>query len=75
MDGTLKNFLDSGRHLLTDTKMPRQASKNKPGRPLTTAQESDPHKVFVSYAITNKPKKLELLEDIKRFIKQAEDLL
>lgn len=74
MDGTLKNFLDSGRHLLTDTKMPRQASNKKPGR-LTTAQEGDPHKVFVSYAIANKPKKLELLDDIKRFIKQAEDLL
>jgi len=42
---------------------------------MTTADGGDPHKVFVKYSIANKPKKAELLVDIKKFIKQAEDLL
>jgi hypothetical protein len=32
----------------------------------------DPHKTFVKNAITSKPKKTELVEDIKKFIKTAE---
>jgi hypothetical protein len=39
---------------------------------MTSAQESDPHKVFVKYAIDNRPKKSELVDDIKKFIKAAE---
>ena len=71
MDATYKAFLDSGRHLLSDTKIPRLSNK-KPGRPMTSVEESDPHKVFTKYAIDNRPKKSELVDDIKKFIKAAE---
>jgi hypothetical protein len=42
----------------------------------TTADEAgDPHKVFQKNTINNLPKKAEMLKDVERFIKQAEDLL
>jgi len=74
MDKTFQAFIDSGRHLILDTKVPRKMGQ-KTSKPMTTSDGGDPHKVFVKYSIANKPKKAELLVDIKKFIKQAEDLL
>jgi hypothetical protein len=74
MDATLKNFYDSGKHLLTDTKVPRKMHQ-KAVKQTTADEAGDPHKVFQKNTINNLPKKAEMLKDVERFIKQAEDLL
>jgi hypothetical protein len=74
MDATYKSFLESGRHLVMDTKMPRKVGAKPPPIAMTGGGpgSDDPHKTFVKNAITSKPKKTELVEDIKKFIKTAE---
>jgi hypothetical protein len=37
--------------------------------------ETDPHKVFIKRTIAEKPKKAEVVEEMKRFTKAAEDCL
>lgn len=76
MDSTLKSLLDSGRRILSDSKTPRLAQKKKEvsrDEALGAGPaETDPHKVFVKRTINEKPKKAELIKDIKRFIQVAE---
>jgi len=79
MDSTLKHFLESGRSILRDTKMPRKIPANveKKGKGAAQLKQSplsdDPHKVFVRKVSQEKPKPKELLEQIKRFIAAAEE--
>jgi len=76
MDATYKSFLESGRHLVMDTKTPRKHGTKPPPIAMTGGSGSeDPHKVFVKNTISSKPKKAELVKDIEKFIKQAEDCL
>ena len=81
IDETFKNFLQSGRTILRDTKMPRKIPANvaKKGKEAHQLKESpvsdDPHKVFVRKVVTEKPKKKDILEQIKRFIVAAEENL
>ena len=70
----LKDVLASGRKILGDTKTPKIAKQTKPSS-LQTPPESDPHKVLVKRAIAEKPKKQELVDDFKRFIRAAEEAL
>lgn len=78
MDGTLKNFLESGKALLTDTKTrkPKAVAPKPPKVGFETASElkgeNDPHKKFVKRVIDAKPKKSDLVEDLKSFIEKAE---
>ena len=77
MSSYLKDVLSSGRKLLTDTKqLPSVTSKDKP-KPssIHTPPETDPHKVFIRRAISERPKKPEMVEEIKKFIKRAEECL
>ena len=76
MDNFLKQFLDSGKKVLLDTKAPRptQTSKQK-GKIADTSMEGDPHKVFVRRCISEKPKKAEVVKELKRFIEAEEALL
>ena len=79
MSSYLKDVLSSGRKILGDTKqLPVKDSKDK-GKPKPSSihnpPESDPHKVFIKRAISERPKKTEMIDEIKKFIKQAEDCL
>ena len=77
MDATYKTFLESGRHLVMDTKTPRKHGTKPPPIAMTGGGpgSDDPHKVFVKNTISSKPKKAELVKDIEKFIKQAEACL
>ena len=70
----LKDVMASGRKILGDTKAPAQSKAPKPSS-ITQPPESDPHKVFVKRTVQDKPKKQEVVEEMKRFIKVAEDAL
>ena len=67
----LKDVLASGRRILGDTKTPKMTKETKPSS-ITNPPESNPHKVLVKRAIAEKPKKQELVEEFKRFIRAAE---
>lgn len=76
MDATLKALMDSGRRIVSDTKTPKLVQKKKQvsrDEALGVGPaETDPHKIFVKRTIAEKPKKVELVKDIQRFIKSAE---
>ena len=72
-DSVLNNFMKSGRHLLGDTKAPRKIG-TKPKK-LETQMEEDPHKLFIRRCVMEKPKKADIVDDIKKFIKAAEETL
>jgi hypothetical protein len=74
MSSLLKDLLSSGRKILVDTKQP-PVTKKVTGSTIHTPVEADPHKVFVKRTIAEKPKKADVVEDMKRFCKQAEDAL
>jgi hypothetical protein len=76
MSEALKDFLASGRKLLGDTKTPKaKETKKQPPSVGSGPVETDPHKIFQRRTIQEKPKKSEVVEDMKKFIKQAEDKL
>lgn len=71
-------MMEAGRRLLVDTKQrtPAGAKKPNPSKDLMpTPDDGDPYKVFVRRVIAERPKKDEILKDIHRFIKVAEDAL
>ena len=71
MDGTLKQFMESGRKLITDSKLPKQ----KPSKVAPAAESEplgDPHQVFVRRTKKELPKKMEIVEELKKFIVVAE---
>jgi hypothetical protein len=75
MSDYLTQVLKSGRTILTDTKLPATKEKRETvakasANPLPV--DADPHKVFVKKTIADKPKKLDVVEDFKRFIKVEE---
>jgi hypothetical protein len=78
MDGTYREFLSSGKALITDTKTPKVKSesvkKSKAGFD-TPPIEKDPHRVLIRRCIDDKIKKSDVVEEFKKFIQQAEDAL
>lgn len=71
MEGFLRDFLSSGKKLLDDTKQSKiktPQQRKKAAEPLS----DDPHKNFIRRVIAEKPKKKEVVEDIKKFIESAE---
>jgi len=71
MEGFLKEFMSSGRKLLDDTKQQKlktPQAKKKAAEPL----DADPHKNFIRRVTTEKPKRAEIVEDLKKFIAGAE---
>ena len=79
----IQALLKSGKSLLVDTKQrkaaPAAPGKAKPSRH-TIAEaagvvETDPHKLFIRKAIDEKPSREKMVEEIKKFIKAAEDQL
>jgi len=74
MSSVLKDLMSSGRKILADTKQPPMEKKVKPST-INNPVETDPHKVFIKRTIAEKPKKAEVVEEMKRFCKAAEDAL
>ena len=72
MDGTLKALFDTGRKILGDTKSAKPAHRKPNATMAATPEDADPHKNFIKRTVSEKPKKAELIKDIKRFIEQAE---
>ena len=78
MDERLAQLLKSGQKVLSDTKARKpiaHAPKKSKIPPLTqdmAVQETDPHKRFVKMCVQNKPKKAEMLKDIRSLIEAAE---
>ena len=72
MDNNLREFLASGKKLLDDTKTPRavQTKKQPPGK--MDAPSGDSHQTFVKRTIAELPKKSEIIEELKKFVKVAE---
>jgi hypothetical protein len=72
MDGTFKNFLESGKKLIGDTTMPRvKETKKQPKGPMDK-DPGDANAVFVKRTISELPKKSEIVDEIKKFIAVAE---
>jgi hypothetical protein len=79
MDKFLKEFLASGKQLVKDSKIPRQAQTKrteKKGIPSPASgsmpDETNPHKIFVSRVINQKMKGKDIVADIQRMC-DAED--
>lgn len=73
MDGTLKQFIESGRKIITDSKLPKQKpTKTAPTPANMDEPAGDAHQVFVRRTKKELPKKLEIVEEFKKFIKVAE---
>lgn len=74
MSDYLSQILKSGKKLLNDTKVPATKEKRETVAKSATAPptDSDPHKAFIKRTISEKPKKLDVVEDLKRFIKTEE---
>ena len=76
MDGTYRDFLSSGRALITDTKTAKVKSesvkKAKSGFD-TPPADKDPHKTLIRRCIDDKIKKSDIVEEFKKFIEAAEN--
>ena len=78
MSDYLTQVLKTGRTLLKDTKQPASKEKRETvakAKASPTVEDGDPHKVFIKKTISDKPKKLEVVEHMKRFIKAEESKL
>lgn len=75
MDNHFREFLKSGKHIITDTTTPKvkvsvpEKSKRKDALDST---ETDPHKRFVKFSIKNKPDAKDIVKEFQRFVEQAE---
>lgn len=76
MEGALKDFLTSGKALITDTKLPKVKSESvkapKTGTVAMTTENNDPHKILIKRCIDDKISKKDLVEELKKFIAVAE---
>ena len=72
MEGTLKNFLESGKKLISDTTIPRvKETKKQPKEPMDK-DPGDAHSVFVRRTVSELPKKSDIVDELKKFIIVAE---
>jgi hypothetical protein len=78
MDGTYRDFLASGRALITDTKTAKVKSESvkKSARGFDTPPaDKDPHRVLIRRCIDDKIKKSDIVEEFKKFIEAAENAM
>lgn len=77
-DATFKDFLSSGRALITDTKTLKvkaeSVKKSKAGFD-TQPTDKDPHKTLIRRCIDDKIKKSDVVEEFKKFIEGAENAM
>jgi hypothetical protein len=74
MDATYKQFVESGKLLINDTKQLKKAAV-KQQKPMKEEDAGDPHKVFIRNTIGSLPSKADLLVEVKKFITAAEEKL
>jgi hypothetical protein len=76
-DGNFKEFLASGRALITNTKTPKVKSESvkAPKKGTDVPVSGDPHRVLIKRCIDDKIKKSEVIEEFKKFIQAAEEAL
>ena len=72
MGDYLKDILNSGKKILSDTKTPKLVKESKKNVPEALG---DPHKVFIRRCIQERPKKAEVVAELKRFIEAAEQII
>jgi hypothetical protein len=75
MSDILKEFLASGKRMISDTKQPKVKTTpvNKKHKEEALAEdEPDPHKRFVKYCIKNKPDTKEMIKEFEKFIEVEE---
>lgn len=78
MDGTYKDFVSSGRALITDTKTPKVKSQSVKQSKVgleAPVEERDPHRVLIKRCINDRIKKSDVIEEFKKFIVAAEAAL
>lgn len=66
---------NSGRALITDTKLPKQAKTQTIKAPPSTLPkpvDNDPHKVLIKRCIDERISKKEIVEEFKKMIERAE---
>jgi hypothetical protein len=76
MDGAYKEFVSSGRALITDTKTAKVKSESVKKASTgfqTPPADKDPHNVLVRRCIDDKIKKSDIVEEFKKFIESAEN--
>ena len=74
MSDFLRDLNSRGAKILDDTKTrPVKAAPKPPS--ITTPPETDPHRAFVKRTIQERPKKGDVVEELKKFIKQEEEKL
>lgn len=76
-DGNFREFLASGKALITDTKQAKVKSESVKAKKVGTDVQvsGDPHRVLIKRCIDDKIKKSEVIEEFKKFIQAAEDAL
>ena len=76
-DNTFKDFMSSGRALITDTKSAKVKSESvkAPKKGVDVPVSGDPHRVLIKRCIDEKIKKSEVIEEFKKFIQAAEEAL
>jgi len=74
MDSNFKEFLTSGKALLTDTKTikPKSTSVKGPKKGMDVPLSQDSHKVLVKRCIDDRIPKKDVVEEFKKFIDAAE---
>jgi hypothetical protein len=80
MDSGLRNFLDTKKNLVLDTKLPavRKQKTEVPKPPKEMMEkpiENDPYRKFANSCIKDKPSKKDIIEKIQSFIDAEEALL
>jgi hypothetical protein len=80
MDANLKQFLESKKSIILDTKIPaikkQSTTTPKPGKGMMDKPiESDPYKRLALNAIKDKPSKTDLIEKFQSFIEAEESKL
>jgi hypothetical protein len=71
MDSNFKNFMQSGKKMVGDTKVAK-AKETKKQPPKMDSEIGDAHQVFVRRAIQELPKKSDIVEDLQKFCNAAE---
>lgn len=76
----LKDLFASGRTILSDSKQrkapaPGKSKKGPATANLAAPPETDPYRIFIRKCVNEKIKKADMVKDIERFIKVAEDAL
>lgn len=79
MDANYRDFVASGRALITDTKTAKvkAVSVKAPAKAIDAVPigSQDPHRVLIKRCIDDKIKKSDVIEEFKKFIQSAEEAL